>query len=367
MRDNVNRYSWMHHHPLNGFPETSDFITNSQPIPDDNALVARVLRAFRSTEPNQYYPDDSMWKGFFNEKQGEIVQILSTGSFEEAASIIRSPHLNYLYYGFEDLHADSYAGYQNSGHRQAYAMRCKDLLVRLAEGLGVIAVENPEGGPWDNNMGIPADEIVEAIEQYVGSPMLSPPIHYGYCGLKTSRGVLSDRIINGYYCAFRVKQLTAGTEHPRVLEIGGGLGHVAHYAFLMGCPDFTIVDLPLTNLCQGYFLLRVLGPDNVVLYGEDSKDAPKAVHVLPVTELAKLKPVDLAINVDGLTEYGERVASSYFEQLSKLTPQFLSVNHEGNSYRHRDFAVSHPAVRRFARFPYWIRNGYVEEIIDFIS
>ena len=43
----------------------------------------------------------------------------------------------------------------------------------------------------------------------------------------------------------------------------------------------------------------------------------------------------------------------------------LSVNHEANSYSFRDVVEKTGGFANAQRHPYWMRNGYVEELIDF--
>ena len=54
---------------------------------------------------------------------------------------------------------------------------------------------------------------------------------------------------------------------PRVVEIGAGYGGMAYWLIQMTAMEYTIVDLPLVNVIQGYFLARSLGesPQSVVV------------------------------------------------------------------------------------------------------
>jgi hypothetical protein len=147
-----------------------------------------------------------------------------------------------------------------------------------------------------------------------------------------------------------------------VLEIGAGLGYVAYYASQLGIHDYTIVDLPMTNAAQAYFLGRSLGEDRLVLEGEEPDRARAAVKIGPPRGIhEEATAFDLALNVDSLTEVGASAADDYSDRILKLAPAFLSVNHEANAYTVRDLFAARGAV--IERFPYWLRAGYVEEII----
>ena len=41
---------------------------------------------------------------------------------------------------------------------------------------------------------------------------------------------------------------------PRICEIGGGMGGAAYYAARLGAAHYTLIDLPVMNALQGYFL-----------------------------------------------------------------------------------------------------------------
>jgi hypothetical protein len=359
----MDRYTWMQHHPL-GTPVDELADGRGRPRDDDAELADRAIRAFRSTRPDEFYGPGSVWMDIFTARQREIVRVLASGPLAEARAILQNPHQNFLYYGFEDLYLDSYLRYRDPGQRIGFAMRCRDLLVRLAEALGALRVENPEGGPWGESMTRPLAELVGLVEARGGAPLPVPDLHPWYSGLGVAGGLITERAINAYYCAFRAVQLLGGRRPGRILEIGGGLGYVAYYATLMGVRDVTIVDVPLTSLCQAYFLLRALGADRVTL-ADEAPGPGRAVHLRPPPALAETGPVDLVINIDGLTEYGEPTAAAYLEAIARIAPRMLSVNHEANAYRLHDLVRGRPGVKSVQRFPYWLRNGYVEEIVEF--
>jgi hypothetical protein len=147
-------------------------------------------------------------------------------------------------------------------------MRCKDLLARLGEALGVLRVENPEGGEWALNVQRPLDELVNLIETFTTTPLTIPDLNRGLCGLRSGSGLLTERTLNSYYCVWRALQLVRGKNRGRILELGGGMGYLAWFAILSGCKEFTIVDLFISNFLQSYFLMRALGADRVALTGE---------------------------------------------------------------------------------------------------
>jgi hypothetical protein len=72
--------------------------------------------------------------------------------------------------------------------------------------------------------------------------------------------------IQAIYQAYRLVEV-AGRD-ARVVEIGGGMGRTALYAHTLGIRNYTIFDLPLTNVMQSYFLGRTLGGEAIGMYLE---------------------------------------------------------------------------------------------------
>ena len=143
----------------------------------------------------------------------------------------------------------------------------------FAEAVGVLRVFYPETTPGYHyeRYGEPgnADHILDEIEERSPRPIRFPNPYPGERGLLTAtRGVASFRAIQALYQAWRLRELSRGQNDFRVLEIGAGLGRTAYFAQALGMSDYTIIDIPLTNAAQGYFLGRTLGPDNIVLFGE---------------------------------------------------------------------------------------------------
>ena len=148
-----------------------------------------------------------------------------------------------------------------------------------------------------------------------------------------------------------------------MVEIGAGLGRTAFYARQLGVMNYTIIDLPLTNVAQGYFLGRVMGPDAIGLFGEN----PAPIRILPPTVFfGSTDHYDLAINVDSLTEMSIDTAGAYCRALSSRADTFLSINHEYNPFTVRELYAS-LGIRSAARMPYWLRRGYVDEIFRFTA
>lgn len=185
----------------------------------------------------------------------------------------------------------------------------------------------------------------------------------GLCGLKTTRGLVTDRSLSGLYGAWRARELLGRQSRHGIVEIGAGLGWLALYAHRLGLRDYTIVDLPLTNVSQACFLGTVLGPDAISLAGE--AHVPGRIRIEPAdTTLPLAERYSLLVNVDSLTEVGRQVAKDYWARFAPRCDAVLSINHESNAFTVRELIAAGPKPFRVHRHPSWMRNGYVEEIAE---
>ncbi len=71
---------------------------------------------------------------------------------------------------------------------------------------------------------------------------------------------------------------------------------------------------------------------------------------------------DLVLNADSITELGDKLAFEYIKRVFEMSDTMLSINHEGNEYSVAELFDGNEDVT-IERFPFWLRNGYVEEII----
>ena len=69
----------------------------------------------------------------------------------------------------------------------------------------------------------------------------------------------------------------------------------------------------------------------------------------------------MALNADSLTELDPEVAARYADFMVNKASIVLSINHEINPFRAGDLLKAAGGV--VDRSPYWMREGYVEEIV----
>lgn len=342
-------------------------VCRTEPMPvNDASIVKRLLEAYQRSE-NEESRGNSMWSLFFTDRHAEIHKIFKTGQIDAAAAILRNPGSTDLFYGIDNLTATTQAPILKDGrHAVSLAIVCLDNLVRFGEAIGAVRLDYPESYYYASPKIWTAEAIVDAIESFIGKKLNFPNPYPDEFGVWTPRGVVSYRVPQALYQAWRIKQLLKDIPNPRVLEIGAGLGRTAYYAKLLGIENYTIVDLPLTGVCSGYFLARTLGEDKVVFHGEPALDAENKVKILtPADFLQDQNNYDIIVNVDSFTEMDPNIARAYWNHIQASTKLFLSINHEFNSFTVKGLIDGSSYVEDSIRMPYWMRNGYVEEVVRF--
>jgi SAM-dependent methyltransferase len=333
---------------------------------DDHLIVKRLMGAYQHSMKDPDVRGNSMWKGIYEEHHKAYHEIFMS-DVVAASAILRNPGTTKLFYGI-DNHFDTVQSFleADSGFAHHLAVCCLDGLVRFAEAIGAIRLDNPESYPYLPAFPLAADDVVNRIEQVLG-PLAFPNPYPNEFGCLTSKGIFSYRVPQALYQAWRIKQLLRGIEHPRVLEIGAGLGRTAYYAHQLGIEDYTIVDLPFTAVLSGYFLGRCLGGDRIVLSGEEvSLDTRRLIKIItPAVFLEGNDSYDLIINADSLTEMDPAIAKAYWNRIEANGGIFLSINHELNSFTAKDLIDKGTRVSQADRSPYWMRDGYIEEVVKF--
>jgi hypothetical protein len=325
---------------------------------DDGHLIDRLIQAYslRSERPS------GQWSDIFLDRHADISAAFAARDRPRIEEILRNPASSDIFFGFDSTARSLRAGGRRIEDRHAPALAL-DALAVFAEALGARKVELPENHYFWRVNRIGADEVLGQIDQAVGFKVPVPNPFPSEWGLISGRGIVSFRVPQALYQAWRLAQLLKGIEKPRVLEIGGGLGRTAFYARQFGILDYTIIDIPVSSLAQGYFLGRTLGEENVSLFGETVGD--EQVKIMPPGFfLDGTDRFDLVVNVDSLTEIGRVAADQYWSAIQARANKFLSINHEANEFTVAQL-ISEAKHIKASRTPYWMRRGFVEEVVEF--
>lgn len=325
---------------------------------DDRALVARVVESYLAANNTPLGKADSFWLSSYADEKMQVHEAFANGDMEVAAQALRNPVANMLLYGFDSINKKE-LGPAVAWWRESHRQMAADNLLRLAEAVGVRRLENPEANaPGESAC---PEEVLAKLDEAFRFTIRFPNPFPAEIGLATSRGVASNRAIQALYQAWRIVELLGRQMDARVVEIGAGLGRTAYYAQQFGLTDYTIIDLPMTNVAQGYFLGRVLGDSSVCLYRETGS----GIRILPPCGFFDADDrYDLVLNVDSLTEMAPTTARAYAAAFKARAGTFWSVNHECNALTVRGI-FGEIGERAVARMPYWLRRGYVDEVFLF--
>jgi hypothetical protein len=332
----------------------STAVTKISPA-DDLNLIARIVAAYRAANDTALGSNDSYWLQSFSDFKRPVHDALMSRNAEAAvAPMLRDPASNMLFYGFDNLTSSTNPPASTWGDPHHLPMY--DDLLRLAEAIGALPLENPET-PY-SDLAPDTEVILRTLDAAFGFTVKFPNPYPREIGLATSRGVASYRAVQALYQASRVAELAPDPSTAKVVEIGGGLGRTPYCAYQFGLRDYTLIDLPMTNVAQAYFLGRVLGPDAISLFGESRR----GIQILPPAGfLEATDHYHIALNVDSLPEMAPETAIDYCKKMISRADVFLSINHEFNAQTVRGIYAD-LKLRAVSRTPYWLRRGYVEEV-----
>jgi hypothetical protein len=333
-----------------------------------DAFLDRVKRVYRSASEGVSGLSGSIW-GQINELQKPVHAALLADDNEALRSIFANPVASDLFYGVDNLACSIAEQWKsNAGAAQYAALSSRADIARLAEAHGARRVWLPTGG--EHSMAEKVDpatfdfeKAFEDLESIFGWRFEFPNPFEGEYGLETSRGLVSYRAVQAIYQAQRIREELAHTDKKGVLEIGPGMGRTAYYARLAGLRDYTTADLPIGIVAQACFLGATLGPDALWMQGESAGMGGGRIRLYSGSSLASIRRTfGVVLNVDSITEMESGSALTFFRWIESHCETFLSINHEANSVLVAQMARDiFPRSYRH-RNPYWMREGYVEEV-----
>lgn len=245
-------------------------------------------------------------------------------------------------------------------------------IAKLAQGLGILGLQNPEGGanpcPIVNIEKQNDSQLLTKIGKAMRIKIDLPPFVGGNEISKTDYGIISDRHCAYLWVLKKIMDLlpnnTSSNLRYSVIEIGAGMGFLGYFLDRAGYFDYTIIDLAYTNALQTYFFHKNLPNRDLILSGDVENPFDKkyrsAIKILHASDFVNVPSgrFDIMINVDSLTEIPLPEAHAYVNNdCAKL---LLSVNHEMNN--NRVIEICKPTKNLVYRYPFWIRDGYVEEL-----
>jgi hypothetical protein len=359
-------------------PAVASVVVADKRVTDhDVAIGSRLLLAYHRARPGDSKGRDGertdLWTDI-QRQQSQFIATLMRNDPEELATYLCNLSRHDAGLGIVQGSREYDRIVRDRSYRDFIALMTKDKLVSLAEAVGVLPVENPEQGSFGISLHRDPDALVAVISGRLGLDISPPDVDGGLLKLQTSRGLFGERDLNAIFTAFLLARVLGQKQTHRICEIGGGTGRVAYWSTRFGLGSYAIIDLPHVNVVQGYYLLKCLKGDRVVLYGEPwTETADGVVRVLPTHAIheSQGEPYDLVLNQDSFPEMNPTTVREYLEWIGRVcTGRLLSINHEskppyGDALPHRsvpEIIEELGGYERLDRFPYWLRKGYVAEL-----
>lgn len=347
-------------HPPGRRVEEAVLVPDKPAGADDVAIADRLLASYRAATAREPARRPDVWTQIAERQRG-FDEVLAAGDAERVARYLCNVSRHDASHGITQGEA-AYRRLRGVPPYRAFIARmARDKLVSLAEAVGALPAENPEQGAFGKTVGLQLGELVDRISAQVGISVSPPDIDGGLLKIDTGRGLFGERDANAIYTAWLLK----GLAPESVCEIGGGSGRVAYWSARLGLVPYTLIDLPRTNVVQGYYLLKTL--PSVALYGE-----PQAADVTVLPDHAIGEPLprfDVVLNQDSFPEIAREVVVEYLAWIRANAERFVSINHENapsgaagaRQLNVHELLSGADGFELQQRWPYWLRRGYVVE------
>lgn len=346
---------------------------------DDLQLCERLISAYHKATSDRAEISkrtSELWAKGIEQHYGKLEAALESRHPDKLAAILASMFQEGFVYGLAsgDLIEHSFSRIGS----KIWSLKYQDNVVSLAEYLGVVRAESTQQGVKAYGLKDGLDAVVAKIEDALGISMDFPDVGASY-GVKANRALITMEHPEHVYVALRIHCAVRDYLSDRngknldLMEIGAGVGSLAYWIVKLqrtAVHTYTIIDLPIVNVMQGYFLSKALGVSKVSLYGEPAvEDAVMFVFPTVATDSMVRQDFDVLINQNSMPEMSERIVENYIRfAKNRVSGIFFSYNHEAYSIVYGKPQVLVPEVvarvkgfQRLSRNASWVRSGYVEE------
>jgi len=368
------------HYMPNGIPNIEYFLEPSEQKNQDSDIhiCERLIASFNSALqfesinlPLEQRPNQGLWENLKHQFHGEICNLLQEGNPLALSEYLCNGYRENVVHGIGEAKSGWDAILSSEKDKLTLGTLSVDKLIALSEALGILPYENPEqNGRYGVNIYENYKVVARKIEQKLGIPIGRPRV-FGFYGLGLDDRVIEQRTPDHLWASWRIKQI-AGI-NKNICEIGGGFGGNCHYSYQMGCQSYTIIDLPVINVLQGYFLMKCFGEEVIQLFGEQISDRP--IKIMPYWYfMLEHSEFDICFNQDSLPEMPFERAIEYLHKIPQVTRSyFYSINQEAcapaaqrlTQLNIPEIIAKIPDYKLMFRYPNWTRRGYVEELYLF--
>jgi hypothetical protein len=358
----------LHHSPGHARLATPWIVAPDQPDGRSLEAAARVAKAYRRAMTEAMAPAPGMWdKAQAN--NAAFLQSMERDDLPAVRDQLAGMFQTDLVWGLGRVCALVASQIRVGVGNVPYRYQFTDLLVSLAEALGVTRLTNAEQDAKQHARVLDADmdETFRASAKRLGVDLSFPQVGGAY-GFVAADVRTSSDMMNHAYTLHRLRELGA-TPADELVEIGGGFGCLGLIMARAGFRKYAIYDLPWVNAIQGYFLIMSLPPGSVRLLGEENGE----LEILPFWRFYLRPPdsADYVVNANSLPEMGVATARSYVAAIHRVARKlFLSINQEAKAPSHdygpqqcvAELIDEHGGYERLSRQRYWMRPGYAEEV-----
>lgn len=366
---------------LKKVPNLKMFYRSPKPVTEaDVRLCLRLTEAYlRSTRDEKKVEEQTseLWSKTLKQHSRKLKTALHAADARELAAVLSCMFREEFVFGLASGHLFDHS--LSRFGSKIWSLKYQDNLVALAEYLGIVRTESTQQGEVCFALREGMETLAGRIQESIGISLDFPDIGAAY-GIMAGKSLVTMEAPEHLYAALRVSQAVKdyGVERNsgklNVVEIGAGFGGLAYWLIMLNrfaVKTYTIIDLPLVNLIQGYFLAKVFGADRVLLFGEPEKEGV-LFRVMPTfsADNMKAKDIDVLINENSMPEMNEQIVDHYLKFAKRcLKGIFFSYNHEAHSFVFGKLQVLVPqAVKRVGGFERlsrnasWLRSGYIEEV-----
>ena len=309
---------------------------------------------------NDQINKDSMWHSIFGRYHVEFLNYVKNNK-NNLKYALDNPRKFNIFYGF-DNNVKVFHDNPSFNFKFKYSVSIIDKLISLCESLEILRLDNPEYHK-KRYKNLDIEKLISKIEHKINFKLSFKNPFPGEKGIKTSRGIISDREIQAIYQAYKIKKIMDDNKCKikNVLEFGGGLGRTAYYCYKFGIKNYTLVDLLVPRICQINYLSRLIDDKKVVSKPKIKDFKKKNIKIVsPEFIFSNKIRFDLIFNSDSFTEIDYKNQRRYKEYILRNSKIFFSINHEYNHYKVSDFFKT-KNLDQYTRNLYWLKRGYVEE------
>jgi hypothetical protein len=331
----------------------------NEPSEEDVTLCHRLIAAYTKAASGDLMTDGPIWSSMIRREYGSLRATVDSRDASALAELLCRMFRSSCVHGIAsgDLYRANLA-------KRFWQLKLLDDCVSLAEYLGAVRVENPEQGRIGVALADGVSPLIDRIEERLRGSIGFPCVGAPY-GIYAGDRLLTMESPEYTYVAARIREAVRShlprLENPEMLEIGAGFGGTALYVMRL-MPEirtYTIVDLPVINVLQGYFLGKCFGADAVSLFGEQYS----RIRILP-TSAIEHHSCNVLINENSMPEMSPETVHGYLRWAVRgVHGIFYSYQQEAWN----DQVLVHKAVAesgaflRLSRNRSWVRRGYVEE------